>query len=150
MTVWLMNWNVLGRKRPRLNRSIILAVTWREWRKAQNYLSQDSKCPSRDSNRVTPKYEPRPFFFLNLRSGGWSPNWVHSARRPLTGLLYLGWLWGWRIWWTEWQGNRSTRRKPAPAPLCPPQIPLDQIWDWTRAAAVGSQRLTASAIARPV
>jgi hypothetical protein len=27
-----------------------------------------------------------PFFF---HSGGWSPNWVHSARRPLTGLLYL-------------------------------------------------------------
>jgi hypothetical protein len=27
-------------------------------------------------------------FFLNLDSGG-SPNWVHSARRPLTGLLYL-------------------------------------------------------------
>jgi hypothetical protein len=24
------------------------------------------------------------------------------------------------------EGNRSTRRKPAPAPLCPPQIPLDQ------------------------
>jgi hypothetical protein len=23
-------------------------------------------------------------------------------------------------------GNRSTRRKPAPAPLCPPQNPLDQ------------------------
>jgi hypothetical protein len=22
-------------------------------------------------------------------SGGWSPNWVHSARRPFTGLLYL-------------------------------------------------------------
>jgi hypothetical protein len=21
--------------------------------------------------------------------GGWSPNWVHSARRPFTGLLYL-------------------------------------------------------------
>jgi hypothetical protein len=29
------------------------------------------------------------FFFLNSHSGGWSPNWVHSARRPLTGLLYL-------------------------------------------------------------
>jgi hypothetical protein len=25
------------------------------------------------------------------------------------------------------KGNRSTRRKPAPAPLCPPQIPHDQI-----------------------
>jgi hypothetical protein len=47
------------------------------------------------------------------------------------------------------RGNWSTRRKPAPAPLCPPQIPLDQTWGWTRAAAVGSQRLTASAMARP-
>jgi hypothetical protein len=28
-------------------------------------------------------------FFLNLHWGRWSPNWVHSARRPLTGLLYL-------------------------------------------------------------
>jgi hypothetical protein len=27
------------------------------------------------------------------------------------------------------RGNRSSRRKPAPAPLCPPQIPLDQIRD---------------------
>jgi hypothetical protein len=22
-------------------------------------------------------------FFLNSHSGGWSPNWVHSVRRPL-------------------------------------------------------------------
>jgi hypothetical protein len=28
-------------------------------------------------------------FFLICLVGGWSPNWVHSARRPLTGLLYL-------------------------------------------------------------
>jgi hypothetical protein len=41
------------------------------------------------------------------------------------------------------RGNRSTRRKPAPAPLCPPQIALDQTRDRTRAAAVGSQRVTA-------
>jgi hypothetical protein len=39
-------------------------------------------------------------------------------------------------------GNRSTRRKPAPAPLCPPQIPLDQTRARTLAAAVGSQRLS--------
>jgi hypothetical protein len=37
------------------------------------------------------------------------------------------------------KGNRSTRRKPAPAPLCTPQIPHDQ----TRATGVGRQRLTA-------
>jgi hypothetical protein len=47
------------------------------------------------------------------------------------------------------RGNRSTRRKPAPMPLCPPQIPHDLTWDRTRAAAVGSQRLTAWAMARP-
>jgi hypothetical protein len=41
------------------------------------------------------------------------------------------------------RGNRSTRRKPAPAPFCPSQIPLDQTLARTRAAAVGSQRLTA-------
>jgi hypothetical protein len=48
------------------------------------------------------------------------------------------------------RGNRSNRRKPAPMPLCPPQIPLDQTRDSTRAAPVGSQRLTASAMARPM
>jgi hypothetical protein len=41
------------------------------------------------------------------------------------------------------RGNHSTRRKPAPSPLCPPQIPLDQTRARTWAAAVRSQRLTA-------
>jgi hypothetical protein len=41
------------------------------------------------------------------------------------------------------RGDRSTRRNPAPAPLYPPHIPLDQTRDRTRAAVVGSQRLTA-------
>jgi hypothetical protein len=47
------------------------------------------------------------------------------------------------------RGNRSTRRKPTPVPLCPPQIQHDLIQAQTRAAGVGSQRLTASAMARP-
>jgi hypothetical protein len=37
------------------------------------------------------------------------------------------------------RGNRSTWRKPAPAALCPPQIPLDQTRPRTWAVAVGSQ-----------
>jgi hypothetical protein len=37
------------------------------------------------------------------------------------------------------RGNGSTRRKPVPAPLCPPQIPLDQTRARNRAAVVGSQ-----------
>jgi hypothetical protein len=38
--------------------------------------------------------------------------------------------------------NRCTRRKPAPVPLCPPQN-THAARTRTRAAAVGSQRLTA-------
>jgi hypothetical protein len=40
------------------------------------------------------------------------------------------------------RGNRSTQRKPAPVSLCPPQTP-HAARTRTRAAAVGSQRLTA-------
>jgi hypothetical protein len=40
------------------------------------------------------------------------------------------------------RGNRTTRRKPAPVQLCPPQTP-HAARTRTRAAAVGSQRLTA-------
>jgi hypothetical protein len=46
------------------------------------------------------------------------------------------------------RGNRRTRRKPAPMPLCPPQIP-HAARSRTRAAAVGIQRLTTWATARP-
>jgi hypothetical protein len=40
------------------------------------------------------------------------------------------------------KGNRSTRRKPAPLPLCPLQTP-HAVRMRTRAAAMGSQGLTA-------
>jgi hypothetical protein len=46
------------------------------------------------------------------------------------------------------RGNRSIRRKPAPVPLCPSQIP-HAVRTRTRAAAVGNQRLAAWAMARP-
>jgi hypothetical protein len=46
------------------------------------------------------------------------------------------------------RGIRSTRRKPAPAPLCTPQTPHASRTR-TRAAAVGSQRLPAWATAQP-
>jgi hypothetical protein len=47
------------------------------------------------------------------------------------------------------RGNRITRRKPAPVPLCPPQTPHAARMR-NRTVAVGSQRLTASAAARPI
>jgi hypothetical protein len=45
-------------------------------------------------------------------------------------------------------GNRSTRRKPAPVPLCSPQTPHAARLR-IRAAAVGSQRLTTWVTVRP-
>jgi hypothetical protein len=41
------------------------------------------------SNRTPATVPARSNFFLNSHSGGWIPNWVRSARRPLNGLLYL-------------------------------------------------------------
>jgi hypothetical protein len=77
---------------------------------------------------------------------------MHLVRRRLIGLLYqpqmideYGAFCGMKIG----RENRSTRRKRAPVPLCSPQIPHDLVWDRARAAAMGSQRLTARAVARP-
>jgi hypothetical protein len=65
---------------------------------------------------------------------------VHSTLRPpMAYCASPGWLWWWRNWCNDWKRNRSTRRKPAPVPLCPPQTPHASRTR-TRAAAVGSQR----------
>jgi hypothetical protein len=40
------------------------------------------------------------------------------------------------------RGNRSTRRKPAPVPLCPSQIPHDLTWDRTRGGKPATNRLS--------
>jgi hypothetical protein len=83
-------------------------------------------------------------FFIIISGVGLSP--LDTA--ATSGLLYkpqminegdCGAIGGMKIG----RGNRSTQRKPPPAPLCPPQIPHDQTRAQTRAAAVGSQRLTA-------
>jgi hypothetical protein len=83
------------------------------------------------------------FFFLNWPSGWWSP--IGSIRHcdhkrlivPAPDDYDDGEICG-----MIGRGNRSTRRKPASVPVCPPQNPhaaLTRI----RATAVGSQRLTA-------
>jgi hypothetical protein len=99
--------------------------------------------------RVTSEFFWFCFLFLGV---AW--DWVHVARRLLIGLLYhpriidddeYGAFGGMRIG----RGNWSTRRKPAPVPLCPPQMPHDLIWVRTRAAAVGSRRQTAWTMTRP-
>jgi hypothetical protein len=82
-------------------------------------------------------YESTPCF--QFSGVGW--DWVHTAYGPLFGLLYQprmidderGTVGGMRIG----RGNGSTRSKPAPVPLCPPQIPHYLNYDRTRAARGG-------------
>jgi hypothetical protein len=55
------------------------------------------------------------YFFFNLHSGGWSPNW--GTRHVGHSLAYCtspGWLWGWIIWWNEWQGKPKYSEKTCP------------------------------------
>jgi hypothetical protein len=97
--------------------------------------------------------ESLPYYVLLLFLWeGW--NWIHLARRPQFCLLYqsrmiddyeYGTVGGIKIG----RGTRSTRWKPAPMPLSPPQIPCDLTWNWNRAAAVGNRRVTAWAMERP-
>jgi hypothetical protein len=42
-----------------------------------------------DAQHLTGLLKFSVIFFLICIVGGWSPNWVHSARQPFTGLLYL-------------------------------------------------------------
>jgi hypothetical protein len=82
------------------------------------------------------------FFFFNLGNGGWN---LRSTRHcghqwpivPAPGDYDDG-----EIGEMIGRGNRSTRRKPLPVPLCLPQTP-HAARTRTRAATVGSQRLTA-------
>jgi hypothetical protein len=75
-----------------------------------------------------------PFLYYSL-GVGW--DWVHMLRWSRIGLLYqsqmidddeCGAVGGMRIG----KGNRSTRRKLAPVPFCPPQIPHDLCFARTR------------------
>jgi hypothetical protein len=93
-------------------------------------------------------------YIIFILSGVW--DWVSPlGTAATTGLLYqpqmiddgeCGQIGRMKIG----RGNQSTRRKPAPAPLCPPQIPHDQIWSRTWATTLGSQWLTAWAMVRPL
>jgi hypothetical protein len=94
-----------------------------------------------------PNFDPISVFFNMYRGGGvqLGPLGTAATNRPIVPAPgdyddgAIGGMIG--------RGNRSTRRKPAPMPLCPPQTP-HAARTRTQAAAMGSQRLTAWATAR--
>jgi hypothetical protein len=87
---------------------------------------------------------------LNLFSMGGGSKLVHSTRRPLLAYCTCpGWLWWrWRIWWNEdWQGKPKYSEKTYSSATLSTTNRTCQTRARTRAAAVGSQRLTAWAMA---
>jgi hypothetical protein len=89
--------------------------------------------------------------FFNWYSGGVESNWVHSALRPLMAYCVSpGWLWWWRNWWNEgWQENPKYSEKTCSSAALSTTNPTCSARTRNRAAAVGSQRLTAWATALP-
>jgi hypothetical protein len=125
------------------------------WQEHRINLSRPVLGPTQPPTKCVPVWASRGvifFIFLIILIGivGVESNWVHSALRPLIGLLCQSRVIMMTEKLVEWlaRGNRSIRRIPAPVPLCPPQTP-HAARTKTRAAAVGSQRLTAWATARP-
>jgi hypothetical protein len=85
-----------------------------------------------------------------FNSGSWG-YWHCGHSWPIVPARYDRWWWLWRNWWNEdWQGKPKFSEKTCPsATFVHHKIPHDQTRFWTRAAAVGSRRLTAWAMARP-
>jgi hypothetical protein len=83
-------------------------------------------------------------------SGAW--NWVHSARRPLNGLLYLPRVIVMMDNLVEWRlaGEPKYLEKTCPSATLSTTNPTCHTRARTRAAAVGSQRLTSWTMARPI
>jgi hypothetical protein len=84
-------------------------------------------------------------------SRGWSPNCVHSARRPFTGLLYLPRVIVRMVNLVEWwlAGEIEVLWENLPQSTLSTTNPTWPESGSNRAVAVGSQRLTAWAMARP-
>jgi hypothetical protein len=115
------------------------ATSWASawWQGQAKYMPPPQALDFREKIKI----EENDYFLLLLFLVGW--DWVHLVLRLL--LAYTSAIGGMKIG----RGNRSTQRTPSAVQLCPPQISHDLTRTWTRAAAEGSQRLTAWAMTRP-
>jgi hypothetical protein len=92
-----------------------------------------------------------PFFYTVIVVEGWSlTGSTHHIGHQLACCTCYGWLWEWRIWWNhDWQGKRKYWEKTYPSATLSTTNPTWPDRARTRTGAVGSQWLTAWAMARP-
>jgi hypothetical protein len=72
---------------PRLKAATYIGQHKQE--KTQAYINVSRAIRTYDPNVGADGNISSLLFFFNSHGAGWSPNWVHSARRPLNGVLYL-------------------------------------------------------------
>jgi hypothetical protein len=90
------------------------------------------------------------FFFIHIVWGGVQTGSTRHVGHWMTYCICPGWLWWWRIFggMKIGRGNRSTRKKTCPSSTLSTTNPTCQTRARTRAVAVGSQWLTAWAMAQ--
>jgi hypothetical protein len=89
------------------------------------------------------------FFLVSCGGVRLNPLGTSASNWPIVPAPDDRWWWVWSSRGTRFgRAIRSARRKHAPVPLCPPQIPHDLTWTRKRAAALGTRRLTAWAMVR--
>jgi hypothetical protein len=88
-------------------------------------------------------------FFLGVGGVRLSPLATMVTNWPIVPVPDDRWWWVWSSQWNDnWQGKPKYSVKTCPNATFPPQIPHDLISVRTRAATVGSRRLTAWDMAR--
>jgi hypothetical protein len=103
--------------------------------------------PCRESNPDPSIVQSPLLLLLLLFLVGW--DWVHLILRPLL-TPDDRWWWLWSSWRNEdWQGKPKYSEKTCPGATLPTTNPNDLTRARTRIAEVGSQLLTAWAMARP-
>jgi hypothetical protein len=141
---------LVARQRSALQWSRWIGITWRGLIRIGKKTSKWSEVLERGPRRLVRITEE---FLFCFNIGGWSPYWVYSALRPLMAYCTCpGWWWELRSWWNErfWHGKPKYSDRICPDATLSTTNPTCQTRARTRAPAVGSQRLTASAVARPL
>jgi hypothetical protein len=120
----------------------------KEWRPVNRKLSENPTDDVRQTEEE--EVEGRLKIYFNSNSGGRSPGGsTRHVRHYLTYCTNPGWLWWWKIWWNDdWQWKLKYSEKACPSATLSTGNPTWPDRPLTRATAVGSERLTAWAMAR--
>jgi hypothetical protein len=76
------------------------------------YSTEQRNCPL----KAILFFSPTPFFLICIVGGGVQTGSSRQVGHLLAYCTCPRWLWGWRIWWNEWQGKPKYSEKTCPDP----------------------------------